>query len=303
MRQYHSTILIDGAAQSTIGGRLFTPDPTQAPHYETQVAWVLDQIKDSQTGQVLLREIMFAPMGKQIRIIPFPLPDARSVPSSETGAAPSGQQLRFPGDLPDTSVVEQAGQGRFDSLSQPLLGTGEGANVTIHYHPMTWMLSSFRTGLVGNLMPDDVLIHELMHALRMMNGQVLTMDLGTLDHTRRWGNTEEFYGVLLANIYISERNSAGPRNQPLRGNVGPADKFSPLTGEEARSKTFCQTYKATLEALCAEMLGLTHGGGRTGLQHVPAPFNPIRDLIQEQDELRARMYGGGFDIHGLTLSH
>ncbi len=137
----------------------------------------------------------------------------------------------------------------------------------------------------------------------MMSGKVVTMNLSTLDHTRRWGNTEEFYGVLVANIYISERNSSSPRNQPLRGNVGPADKFSPLSGEEARSKVFCQTYRSTIKALCDEMLGLTHGGGQSGLQHVPAPFNPIRDLLQEEDELRARMYGGGFDIHGLTLSH
>lgn len=303
MRQYHDTIIIDGAAQSTIGGRLFTPDPTQAPHYETQVAWVLDQIKDSQTGQVLLREIMSAPMGKQVRIIPFPLQDARSVPSSETGAAPSGQQLRFPGDLPDTAAVEQAGQHRFDAQNKPLLGTGEGANVTVHYHPMTWLLNSFRTGLPGNLMPDDVLVHELMHALRMMSGKVLTMNLSTLDHTRRWGNTEEFYGILVANIYVSERNSTSPRGQPLRGNVGPINQFSPLTGEEAKSKNFTQTYRPQIESLCDEMIGLTHGGGRKGLANVPAGFNPIRDLLAEQDELRARMYGGGFDIHGLTLSH
>ena len=285
MRQYHNTIFIDGAAQSTIGGRLFTPDPTQAPHYETQVAWVLDQIRDSQTGQVLLREIMSAPLGKQVRIIPFPLEDARSVPSSETGAAPSGQQLRFPGDLPDTAAVEQAGQHRFDAQNKPLLGTGEGANVTIHYHPMTWLLNSFRTGLPGNLMPDDVLVHELVHALRMMSGKVLTMNLSTLDHTRRWGNAEEFYGVLVANIYISERNSSDRRGQPLRGNSGPISQFSALTGEEAKSKNFTQTYRSQIKSLCDEMIGLTHGGGQKGLASVPADFNPIRDLLAEEEDV------------------
>jgi hypothetical protein len=303
MRQYHSTIQIDGAAESKIGGQPFTPDPTQAAHFETQVASVLDQIGNSQTGQVLLREIMSSPLGRQIRIIPFPLHDARSVPSSEEGASPSGEQLRFPGDLPGTNEVEQAGQGRFDSQNRPLLGTGEGANVTIHYHPLTWLLGSFRTGLVGNLMPDDVLVHELVHALRMMSGMVRPINLSTLYHTRRWGNSEEFYGVLVANIYISERNSIERRGQPLRGNVGPVDQFSPLTGQEARSQAFLQTYKSTIKALCDEMLGLTHGGGQHGLQHVPPSFNPIRDLLQEEDELRAKMYGGGFDIHGLTLSH
>jgi hypothetical protein len=303
MRHYHNAIIIDGAAQSKIGGQLFTPDPTQAAHYETQVAWMLDQIKDSQTGQVLLREIMTAPMGRQVFIIPFPLPDARSVPSSESGAAPSGQHLRFPGDLPNTTAVEQAGQRRFDAVGKPLLGTGAGANVTIHYHPVTWLLNSIRTGLVSNLLPDDVLVHELMHALRMMSGKVLTMNLDTLDHTRRWANIEEFYGILVANIYISERNSTDRRGQPLRGNSGSVDQFSPLTGVEAHSKVFCQTYKSAIKALCDEMVGLTHGGGQHGLQHVPASFNPIRDLIQEEDDLRARMYGGGGDIHGLTLSH
>jgi len=267
------------------------------------VAWVLDQIRDSQTGQVLLREIMSSPLGKQIRIIPFPLNDARSVPSSEEGASPSRQQLRFPGDLPGTSEVEEAGQRRFDSQNRPLLGTGEGANVTIHYHPLTWLLSSFRTGLVGNLMPDDVLVHELVHALRMMSGMVLPINLNVLDHTRRWGNTEEFYGVLVANIYISERNSIEQRGQPLRGNVGPISQFSALTGEEAKSKNFTQTYRSQIKSLCDEMIGLTHGGGQKGLANVPAAFNPVRELLAEEEALRARMYGGGFDIHGLTLSH
>jgi hypothetical protein len=184
------------------------------------------------------------------------------------------------------------------------LGTGEGANVTIHYYPLTWLMSTFQTGLVGNLMPDDVLVHEMVHALRMMSGLVLTMNMSTLSHTQRWGNTEEFYATLAANIYISERNSAGGRGQPLRGNVGPVSQFAALTGEEAKSKNFVQTYRSELDTLCFEMIGFTHGGGQKGLANVPAPFNPIRDILAEHEEMRLKMYGGfDFAPGGLTLSH
>ena len=94
--------------------------------------------------------------------------------------------MRFAVDDPRTPAVEQAGQRRFNAPNQPLLGTGEGANVTIHYHPLTWLMDSLRTGMIGKLMPDDVLLHELVHALRMMSGQAVTLDLGTLRHTQRW---------------------------------------------------------------------------------------------------------------------
>ena len=102
----------------------------------------------------------------------------------------------------------------------------------------------------------------------------------------------QFVAVLVANIYISERNTVDKRGQALRGNVSPVDKFKPLTGPEAQSKMFYERYKPMIKSFCNEMIGLTSGGGQKGLRHVNAAFNPIRDCMDEFDDLRMRMYGG-----------
>ncbi len=293
MRQYSQNIMIDGAAATNIGGgRIFTPDPTQAQHYETQVASVLDNMRGSLCGQILIREIMGGGLGKNVRIVPTPDADARSVPGDQNAASPYNKPLRFPGDLPNTPQVERAGQVRTGGDGAAILGTGTGSNTTIQYHPMPWLMETFRTGRVGNVMPDDVLFHELVHALRMMSGMVEPMDMGNADHTARYGNTEEFYAVLITNIYLSERNAKENRGQALRGNVGPIEQFQPLTGQEAQSKMFYERYKPSIQKLCREMIGFTHGGGVAGLKDVPAPFNPIRDCEEESEMLRQKYYGG-----------
>ena len=104
-----------------------------------------------------------------------------------------------------------------------------------------------RTGMIGKLMPDDALLHELVHTLRMMSGQATTLDLGALRYTQRWGNTEELYAVLIANTYVSERNGRYGSRQPLRGNVGPVDQFTPLSADKARSQVFLKTYRPLLK--------------------------------------------------------
>jgi hypothetical protein len=290
MRQYHASILIDGTG--TQPGVRFTPDPTQAMHYETQVASVLDGIKETIVGQVLLREIMRSPKGKVVRIIPiaFGTQDARSVPADTRGSSPYNEPLKFPGDLPNTAQRERAGQVVTDSSNKPILGTGDGSNVTIRYDALTWLMGPMQTGRIGNLMPDDVLVHELLHALRMMMGLVNLLDMGNEDHTRRFGNTEEFYALLVANIFVSERNGKYKTNQPLRGNIGPVSEFKALTDSESR--TFYQRHKGLIDKFSNEMIGLAHGGGMTGLIHSPAGFNPLREAQQEFEALQQKYYGG-----------
>ena len=293
MSQYASNIFIEGNEPAKIDGNIFTPDPKLAAHYEDWVGNILDDIQHTITGEVLLREIRRGPMGTNLRIIPFPLADARTIPKDPLKSAPRGQQLRFPGDLPNTVQVEKAGQPRLDDQGKPMVGTGEGSNVTILYHPHVWMLDSYRTGHVGNVMPDDALVHELMHGLRMMSGLLLTNQMEDNSQTARYENTEEFYALLVANIYVSELNKKSGRGQKLRGNISAPNKFVSLTPDEAISQSFYQSHKDLIDRLSKEMIGLCHGGGQKGLMSVPADFNPIRDSEKFQEDLRMRMYGAG----------
>jgi hypothetical protein len=295
MKIYLNSIQIDGTAPAVIDGTVVTPDPAQAPLYEQQVAACLDLIRKSIVGEVLIREIIGQPKGNALRIIPMPFSkqDAITIPKSLAAATPNKQQVRVPGDLPNTPQVEKAGDLRLDATGQPIIGTGEGSNVTIEYNPITWIVETLRTGHIGNFLPDDVLVHELTHGLRMLEGLILTNDMGNSDDTQRFGNTEEFYALLVANIYVSERNKQMGMSQPLRGNISAPNRFLALTGTESLSKQFYADHKSLIDRLRSEMIGFTHGGGLRGLQSSPAAFNPIREAEQAADDLRLRMYGAG----------
>jgi len=277
MLQYHPAISIDGAPPDLPNSR-----PTGSTDaYEASVAQVLRLICNYKTGQCLLREIMASPGGHVLRIVPFQGKDARTVFSSERDATPSGQPVRNPAN----------GQPRTGPNNQPILGTGGGANVTIFYEPITWIKDTFQTLRIGNLLPDDVLVHELLHGLRMMLALMQPLALGTAALNQRFNNTEEFYALMVADIYVSERNKKGGLNQPLRANISVPDRFQTLTGEDAKSEKFYQQFRGLIDSFCNEMLGLVWSG-MGGLRYVDTDFNPIRESCEAYDALRMKMYGG-----------
>jgi hypothetical protein len=103
-----------------------------------------------------------------------------------------------------------------------------------------------------------VLLHEMVHALRMEMGLnlCLAMDDG-------FDTVEEFYAILIANIYRSE---CGYRD--LRANHnGKQMLAAPLTDDSR----FYKQWKDKIDTLCREMSALCNV-----LAAVPCAFNPIR---------------------------
>jgi hypothetical protein len=84
-----------------------------------------------------------------------------------------------------------------------------GSDVTIWYDPGTWNSADAKIGVDpgSHYKPDDVLFHEMVHALRMMRGM---WDPSAIVN---WDNREELFAVMLTNIYLSANN----RNRDLRG--------------------------------------------------------------------------------------
>lgn len=164
MLQFHPTISIDGAPPDLPA--VLPRD--QVAFYESYVAQILRFVATCKTGQALLREIMSGPFGHSLRIVPYLPKDARTIFSNERDATPNGHPVRNPAN----------GQPKLGPNGQPVLGSGGGANVTIFYMPITWLLDTFQTRRIGNLLPDDVLVHEMLHGLRMMLGlmEPLSMD-------------------------------------------------------------------------------------------------------------------------------
>lgn len=133
-------------------------------------------------------------------------------------------------------------------------GSGHGSDTAIWFTPQDYI----KTCSLPGGRPDEVLLHEMVHALRMELG--LNMCLAMDDD---FDTVEEFYAILIANIYRSE---CGYRD--LRANHnGKQMLAAPLTDDSR----FYARWKDKVDTLCREMSPLCNV-----LATVPCAFNPIR---------------------------
>ena len=91
-----------------------------------------------------------------------------------------------------------------------LVGRGRGSPSIIRFTPGTWSpghplyykagwWNARRFTQVSGDLPDEVLLHEIVHAVWASHGRVNTRPMGD-----GYDNLAEFIGVLLSNIYSSE---------------------------------------------------------------------------------------------------
>ncbi len=120
-------------------------------------------------------------------------------------------------------------------------GTGEGIDVELDYHPAAFGQITKNTGRIGiGMGPGEALYHELVHALRMMEGAVLSDNV-----PERWNmdSFEEFCSIVAANMYRSARGFSHLRldhrfqsdDKPWRG---PAELPAELTDSARYYKAF-----------------------------------------------------------------
>lgn len=74
----------------------------------------------------------------------------------------------------------------------------------IYYSANIWGASGCGGGNYGSL-PDEALCHEMVHALRQMQG--LRNPYPTVDALRDYDNDEEFLPIVVTNVYISAKGS------------------------------------------------------------------------------------------------
>jgi hypothetical protein len=207
-RNFRSNIVIDGSSyfdgfEDEQWGNTMK---LQGEQYEQDVFNVLQYIyqRPPMVGTLLIDEIVRACPRKTVTIIPelhtvkgfndapgaFPVNPAASVPR---GVRPYRGK-----DDPETRRDD-----RFDLL--PFTGTGGGSDVFLVFTPNPDLPS----GSKGNISDaaDDMLLHELVHALRMM----LARDNAVPTKDASLSNFEEWLAIMLTNIYMSEK-----RDWPLR---------------------------------------------------------------------------------------
>jgi hypothetical protein len=274
--------------------------------YQYFVVQRLDQIMQTGTGRALLKAIFETGQqkSKDITIIPYEGDDDNAYAMPLDGiagrdASPAGSPLYQGGEddpkTPDYDEREQA-----DLIWH---GTGLGSSVALHYNPefTDGVPACPRDGkttvgpcklLLGAAdEKDDQLLHELVHAMREMRGQMSLVPT----QNKQWENEEEFFAILVTNIYVSEKGQ-----KILRATHHDMSRLDPdlSTSEKFLAKGGTNLSRDQLEVrrLVAKLISQDWGMCCSIAQSVvKAEFNPIREYFRNGDSYPfnpSAVYGG-----------
>jgi hypothetical protein len=157
-------------------------------------------------------------------------------------------------------------------------GTGEGASVVLYYSVRTWTDTYFpdhTTGAVG-YQPDEVLFHELVHVTRMIHGKETFV---TVEGRPNFGNIEEYFATVIANIYLSEKGKR--KETPLIGAYTTSEANPPKDWIVMKDPGGFYGNNDGLSISPARLMGTfqrTQGSFYHDLAILPTPpwFNPVR---------------------------
>ena len=258
-RYWGLNIRIDGTWIQTDADGNTTRNP-QSASYEVNTQDQLRLIAGSRVGGVLIRLINGAPGTVEIR----PLQDALL---RETSEAPVfGDRAVAP--VATTEYARNVAKG--SNLCVPYRCEGDGSDCTVWFQPTTWVSGSKAKSSAdpdNHTRPDDVLFHELVHALRALRG--------VFDNKGRMGfgfdSFEEFVAVMLTNIYLADN---GRLNDMRWGHSIP---FLPMTegrgpfGKVQSDGGFYTCFDTEIDALAVRMPDLCDQIATVG-----QGWNPLR---------------------------
>jgi hypothetical protein len=232
--QYVRNVFIDGTDN---------PYPGGAADYESKVRANLDTIKGTDTGKTLLG--FFALRSHRVRIVPpgglQSRVSAGAGAVNSTAAFPPGRQLR---DI----------DGSIDPRHRT--GVGGGSDSLLHFHPIHW-----QNGVSGAFTtPEEVLVHELFHAVRQVFGMLRNLPLGG-----DFLSIEELYSIFVENMYANEKGLALRNTHSARSsNVSPD-----------HSMAHNPSFRDPMRDLFAMMPAIGNA-----LARVKSLYNPFRDWLE-----------------------
>ncbi|MCL2714755.1 MAG: type III secretion system effector protein [Alphaproteobacteria bacterium] len=177
------SVIIDGK------GTLTYSTPVQ---YERAVLTELRHIHNSLTGRALFREFQKR-SGHSLRITPYE--------NTVLNAFAQADDLRHATLKGQPERSGSSGQILLDAAGKSTIGDGTGSNSDVSFTPriFTNYCNQHKHAHRSGAQPDEVLFHEMVHATRQMRGILDPLPLGWMYDTE-----EEFFAIVLANIYASE---------------------------------------------------------------------------------------------------
>ncbi|MCL2714750.1 MAG: hypothetical protein FWD68_09275 [Alphaproteobacteria bacterium] len=267
-------VRVDGTSVSPLG--LSGPGGRDRA-YEATLLGLLRTIDGSLTGQALFREIESCG-ARNMTILPeTPGMFKGDVPNSDAGT-------RRP-LVADPRKIKTIGPDEEVLLDR----VGKGQNVDIHFTPGSFrdFLTTHTGGLAvftAGAQPDEILLHEMVHAVRLMKGLMIPI----IPLPNDYENDEEFFAILVANIYASEthrviRVSKGVSYPDQRADH---NKYKLSTESEIDfmpAKDDGDFHFVLVRKLVAEQPAFTNS-----LRQVDCPFNPIRRYFELTEPRIAR---------------
>ena len=235
--------------------------------FENAVLHLLRRIHDTQTGQALFRELdrtnhQMTIIPNRERILRGQLPNAYARYVYQQEATKRGMALR---KRDDPGTLE------LDSLGLPTFGLGTGSSTYVDFTPaMFARYCRHHKRHKSGAQPDEVLFHEMVHAAREMRGVYNPMPLGFSYDTE-----EEFFAILVANIYASETR----RPMDLRAHHHGFEHMDIRNTDSTflpRADMSDYSYRL-VHQFVLDMPYMAHD-----LNRVHAPFNPIRRYYELQ---------------------
>lgn len=137
----------------------------------------------------------------------------------------------------------------------------------IKFTPGMWDVGSscYRSGPGG--MPDEILMHEILHAYRKAKGSYLSKDFSKKD--KDFDTVEEIFAIVLTNIYLSEKGKSLLRKDHAGFDVLP-NSWTTSDGimRDQDYNEWISKFWNTDFALASQ------------ISHSTAPFNPFRNYRQ-----------------------
>jgi hypothetical protein len=180
--------------------------------YQKRVRDTLDAVRKNPIGKVVTDFVL--QHRKRVTIEPFyktkaddgaGMDNASASPASHPDSAPQGVSGRGPdfwyaghGDKIHTLRHDE----REDKAPPDMVGTGAGSDVVIYFSP-----EQIRAPRIWDRRADNVLVHELIHAIRSMQGLRNAIPTKNSD----WMNEEEFWACVVQDVYLSAGGSTNLR--------------------------------------------------------------------------------------------
>ena len=177
--------------------------------------------------------------------------------------------------------------------------TSVGGNGIVSYSPDTFSVhgacSATKSAQNRGLFWDEILFHELIHVFRAVSGKwsKSTLSFGLVNYT----DTEEFYAVLVTNIYIADRS-----NKIKSGLRADHKTFAPLSADFDDAFEFFSSGNQVFGLIEQFCLDHPFFAKRLANDLADAPFNPLSDYYADKERARKLSQGSALrDLAGVIV--